>query len=315
MQGVSTSTDRSHSARVPGTVPPLTSSPLLEGPRSGGRQQLIYLRHVLVHPYNLLFLGTFLLASLMGTSLWILLWTLLVETVVLGLLPRTRWVRRNVEDQLRSRERTEAGQVRAALAAHMDPARRQELVELERRVETIRANARRQGRANDPLLEEFLGLDRLLGSFVRLAVVHRATRESLSMTDRDGLLHEIELLDNRRRAAKSKQLERAVARQLGLARRRLQCFERNQQRLDAMEHHLGAIAEMIRLVHDQSLTLLDSERATDMVDRVLRELEDHEHALDELISVCVTHGVDDEVSLEELNEREEVRAIRVAAVP
>lgn len=315
MQGVSTSIDRSHSARVPGTVPPLTSSPLLEGPTYARRRQLTYVRHVLVHPYNLLFLGTFLLASLMGTSFWILLFTLVVETVVLGLFPRTRWLRNGVDEQLRSRERTEAGQVRAALAAHMDPPRRQELVELERRVDTIRSNARRQGRPDDPLMEEFLGLDRLLGSFVRLAVVHRATRESLALTDRQGLVHEIEHLEKELERAGSKRLRNAVARQLGLARRRLACFDRNQQRLEAMDHQLGSIAEMIRLVHDQSLVLLDSERAADLVDRVLLELEDHEQALDELVSVCVEHDEELVATEEEPQAHEQTLPMRIAAVP
>ncbi len=271
---------------------------------------MAYVRHVLVHPYNLLFLGTFLLASLMGTSLWILLWTLVVETSLLGVLPRMRWLRASVDEQMRSRERTEAGQVRAALAAHMDPPRRQELVELERRVDTIRANARRQGRGDDPLLEEFIGLDRLLGSFVRLAVVHRATRETLALTDRNALLREIESLDQELHGATSKAVQRAVARQLGLARRRLGYFDRNVQRLVAMDHQLGSIAEMVRLVHDQSLALLDSERASELVDRVLVEIEEHEQALDELVSVCAP----DDISVEEPAFEEPLPAIRIAAI-
>lgn len=283
MQG--STMDRSQTSRAPGTVPPLTSSPLLDGPRVGSRRKVTYLRHVLVHPYNLLFLGTFLLAALMGTSLWILLWTLTVEGVVLGLLPGTRWVRRTVDDQLRQRERTEASQVRAALAAHMDPVRRQELVELERRVDTIRANIRRQGQ-DDPLLEELFGLERLLGSFVRLAVMQRAAAESLALTDREALVQHVEALDDELRAARSNGLRAAVARRRALVERRLECYDRNRQRLMTMDHQLSSIAEMVRLVHDQSLTLLDAGRAAQMIEAVLVELEQHEQALDEVISIC-----------------------------
>jgi hypothetical protein len=218
-----------------------------------------------------------------------------------------------VDDQIRRRERTEASQVRASLAAHMDPVRRQELVELERRVETIRGNVRRQGRESDALLEDFIGLDRLLGSFVRLAVMHRATCESLSMTDRDALVLQAQTLERERDAAPSQQLRAAITRQLALVRRRLVCFDRNRQRLAAMDHQLSTVAEMVRLVHEQSLTLLDASRAAEMVDHVLAELEEHEQALDELVSVCLPD--DDALFVED-----EVRAtlprtqIRVAAL-
>lgn len=284
MQG--STPERSQVSRAPGTVPPLTSSPLLDGPRVGSRRKSTYIRHVLVHPYNLLFLGTFLLAALMGTSLWILVWTLTVEGVVLGWLPTTRWVRRGVDDQLCQRERTEASQVRAALAAHMDPARRQELVELERRVDTIRTNVRQRGNATDPLLDEFIGLDRLLGSYVRLAVMSRVTSESLALTDRDALVAQRERLADELARAKNVQLRKAITRQLGLVGRRITCHDRNRQRLRTIDHQLSTIAEMVRLVHDQSLTLLDAGRAADMIELVLAELEQQEEALEEVISIC-----------------------------
>ena len=35
--------------------------------------------------------------------------------------------------------------------------------QLERRVDMIRTNARQEGRPDDPLLEDFIGLERLLG--------------------------------------------------------------------------------------------------------------------------------------------------------
>ena len=303
MQG--STPERSQVSRAPGTVPPLTSSPLLDGPRAGSRQKLTYIRHVLVHPYNLLFLGTFLLAALMGTSLLILLWTLAVEAVVLGWLPTRRWVRRGVDDQLCQRERTEASQVRAALAAHMDPACRQELVELERRVDTIRTNVRQKGRENDPLLEEFIGLDRLLGSYVRLAVMSRVTSESLGLTDRDSLVAQRERLVDELARANSPQLRRAITRQVGLVGRRIACHDRNRQRLRTIDHQLSTIAEMVRLVHDQSLTLLDAGRAADMIELVLLELEQQEEALEEVISICSPDVTDELAEVLEPDELEQ----------
>jgi hypothetical protein len=242
----------------------------------------------------------------MGTSVWILLWTLAVEGVVLGWLPTTRWVRRSVDDQLCRRERTEASQVRAALAAHMDPACRQELVELERRVDTIRTNVRQRGHDSDPLLDEFIGLDRLLGSYVRLAVMSRVTSESLALTDRDALVAQRERLADELVRTKGAQLRRAITRQMGLVGRRITCHDRNRQRLRTIDHQLSTIAEMVRLVHDQSLTLLDAGRAADMIELVLAELEQQEEALEEVISICSPDSaaeLDDSLDPDELDQR------------
>lgn len=306
--------------RPPGTVPPLASSPLLEGPPDGRRAWWAFVRHVLAHPYNLLFLGTFLLASLMGASVLIFLLTVAVEAAVLVVVPRTPWLRRSVEDQLRGRERRSAAAVRAALAADLDVNRRQELVELEERVATIRSNTIGDDGRSGAMLDQMVGLDRLLGSFVRLAVIHRATRESLGMTDREALAEEIAHLEERYRRATTVRVRNAVGRQLTLARRRLSWVDKNRQRLEAMDHQLSAIAEMVRLVHEHSVALLDAGDAADVIERVVLDLEQHEQALSELVAVCLP---EDDLAEETFAVVEEVRReaeveparVRVEAAP
>lgn len=273
--------------RHPGTVPTLASSRHLDGGMQRRRPPSTYLWYVLAHPANLLYLGTFLLASLVSANLWMFVLTVLVEAAVLAGLPRLPSLRRNVDRQLLSRDRAGAAAVRGSLAGHMSGERRVELTELEQRVETIRTNAERaRGRA-DGVLDELIGLDRLLGSYTRLAVIHRATGESLEMTDRDLLCGEIEELQGQLRAATSTRLREAVARRLGLTRRRLETVDRNRQRLLAMDHQLSTIAEMIRLVHEQSVALMDAGNAADIVESVMLELEQHEQTLQEIVAVCV----------------------------
>ena len=272
--------------RAPGTVPHLASSRHLDGLRArAGRWP--YFWYVLAHPANLLFLGSFLLAAVVSASAWLFLATVFVETAVLLALPRLPWVRGNVDQHRRARDRRDAAAVRSALAADMSPERRNELVELERRVETIRTNAGRARGRGDTLLDDLIGLDRLLGSFTRLAVIHRATGESLEMTDRETLAGEIDALEQRLRVAGSVRLREAVARRLSLARRRLESVDRNRQRLVAMDHQLSTIAEMVRLVHEQSVALMDAGDTAALVEGVMVELEQHEQALTEIVSVCV----------------------------
>lgn len=273
--------------RSPGTVPPLASSSHLDGGTLGHRARTTYLWYVLAHPANLLFLGSFLLASVVSASLGMFVCTLLLEAMVLAGLPQMAWLQRSLDRQLRGRERREAAAVRSALSADMTPERRGELVELEHRVETIRTNAERARSRGDALLDDLVGLDRLLGSFTRLAVMQCATGESLEMTDRDELVSQIGILEQQLRVSTSIRLREAIARRLGLARRRLEAFDRNRQRVLAMDHQLSTIAEMIRLVHEQSVALMDASNTADIVERVMFELEQHEQALHEIVAVCV----------------------------
>jgi hypothetical protein len=271
---------------IAGTTTELAFDPRLDGTRKG--ESCARFLHVLFHPVHLACLGTLFVIGALSASLWVFMSAFVVEVIALGMIPRTRLLRRRVEQELRQKRRREAARIRAQLAGQMDAMHREELWELERRIDAIRSNASSHGTAMESLLDDFVGLDRLLGSYVRLSIAYRAARESLAMTDKGHLEAEIRRMEMEREASPTQRLRRLADRQLSLLRRRVSCLEGNEEDCEALRYDITAIAAMCRLVHERSTSLIRSRDAQREVERIAAEIEEHDDALGELAGLCAS---------------------------
>ncbi|WP_437729362.1 hypothetical protein [Sorangium sp. So ce861] len=231
-----------------------------------------YLGRVLVHPYNLLVVGSVLLLSFIGWSPLLLLLGLGAELVILCIVPWRGYFRRSIDAQLDEADRAAWSRARECLIRQMDIRHQQELARLDRLIDRTRENIRRRGGAVPLLLDDGFGLSRLLMSYIRLAIAHKAGQESLAMTNHSELMETIRSLEAIRSASAGR--TRGLSeRRLAIAYRRAECWSRTREGLEVVSQKLATILELIQLMHEQSMTPVDSPATCADIDRFMRELD------------------------------------------
>ncbi|MGK3993453.1 hypothetical protein [Sorangium sp. So ce1024] len=232
-----------------------------------------YVGRVLVHPYNLLVVGSALLLSFIGWSPLLLLIGLGAELLILCLVPWRGYFRRSIDAQLDEADRAAWSKARESLIRQMDIRHQQELARLDRLIDRTRENIRRRGGAVPTLLDDGFGLSRLLMSYIRLAIAHKAGQESLAMTNHTELMETIRSLEAVRSTSAGR--TRGLSeRRLSIAYRRAECWSRTREGLEVVSQKLAAILELIQLMHEQSMTPADSPSTCVEIDRFMRELDD-----------------------------------------
>jgi hypothetical protein len=252
-----------------------------------------YLGHAAIHPSNLLLLIGVMFLSLILWSAPVLFVGLGLEAALLVAAPFTRLFRRRIDVCIDEAELAEALKAREALIREMSEAHRQELARIEGLLDKTTANAARQGAVIPLAVTEPLGGARLLTSYIRLAIAHRACEESLAMTNRHVLEGTIRSLE----AAVGTGAERSrrlVQRRLGIAYRRAECWSKTRDSLEAIGHQLATITELVLLLHQESLAPTGTAWGTVEVDRILADFEDGEGALRELVDI----GIDGPLELD-----------------
>jgi hypothetical protein len=276
------------------TVPPLVAPAALEGgPR---RDRLERLRYVWTHPAHLVCFGALLMIGVFAGSPWMLIPILALEAICMGALPRLAWVKRRADRRRRERRRLAAARTRASLVAYMEPYHGRELTELERRAAHARAHAASVGDSMEALLDDWYGLDRLLGTYVRLSMAHRTARESAQHTDRDQLCHDIRDLEAQREKVTSRRMRRLIDRELSILRSRAACLERNEEEREALARELSSIATLCRLIHERAFSLVGTADLRQDVERAIEGAHLHDQALAEL---SVASDIDDNAEEEE----------------
>lgn len=267
--------------------PPFDSSSVaLEGgPRRDAWDRL---RYVFGHPIHLVCLGVLMLMGVFVASPWMLLPILMFEALVAAVMPRVRGVRQRADKRRRERRRQVAARTRSGLVAYMEALHGRELTELERRAAIARAHASTAGDAFEALLDDWYGVDRLLGTYVRLSIAHRTARESAALTDREKLCHEIRMLERERERTNSARLRRLMDRQLTLLRSRAACLERNEEEREALALELSSVASLCRMVHERTFSLVSSPDIHNEVDRLVTEVELQDQAIGEMAASSMT---------------------------
>lgn len=294
------------------TSPPLLSSggALEGGPRHDALERI---RYVLGHPVHLVCLGMLMLMGVFVASPWMLLPILMFEVLVGALAPKVKSIRQRADKKRRERRRQIAARARSGLVAYMEAIHGRELTELERRAAIARAHASAAGDAYEALLDDWYGVDRLLGAYVRLSIAHRTARESAALTDRERLCHEIRALEREREHASSPRLRRLMARQLTLLRSRAACLEKNEEEREALALELSSVASLCRLVHERTFALVSSPDLHNEVERLVSEMELQDQAIGEMTSTARSIDPLDE-EIERLQAAQPRATVRVAVL-
>jgi hypothetical protein len=273
------------------------------GARSQGSRALeqsrriswVYLKYGLTHPWHLVVLAG---ATVLGVAHWSLVAPLLaflgVELLLLGVVIRLRAFRRYVDGRLDQIARAHAAEQRNVLLAQMCEEHRCELAALEVIVDRTRDASTPYGAAAHTVLAE---CQSLLSSYVRLAIAYNVSRQCLASVDRPRLDDERRMLESLL-ASTSAGARDLAARRLGIARKRIERWDRSRETLEAIGQQLAMIGDLVRLTHEQLAAPIDPSRDTEEIDCMVRVLDSGHEAADELTELLRVEQVVDPQVLE-----------------
>jgi hypothetical protein len=180
---------------------------------------------------------------------------LVAELVLFLVVPRLSTFRRSVDRCTEEAARIAEGIARAEVLSKMSDAHRNELERLEELAERIRERGELDTEADaDAAMERWLGLDRLLELFVRLAVAHRRNSESFSTVERSALEDRIARLEHVPVAAMSEATRASVARRRAVLERRRETWTRALEEREVLAQELATISDAIRWMHELCAT-------------------------------------------------------------
>jgi hypothetical protein len=249
--------------------------------------------HLAGHPVHLTLASVALaLGIILASPLGLLVSLLLLESIVIGVLPRLRVVQRWTDRALRDKRRRQARTLRNHLVPCMDPCHTDELAELEHRAAEARDHAARLGPETESLLDDWLDLDALLEAYVRLSIANREVRESLLVTNRRQIAFDLGRLRDDRERARNARVRALIDRDVDLLHRRLECLEEREREREVVASELASVATLCRLVHERVCVLGHPSSLSTEVERLLSEVALHDEALAETLSSAGSKKVD-----------------------
>ncbi|HVH43499.1 MAG TPA: hypothetical protein VM925_14190 [Labilithrix sp.] len=204
----------------------------------------VYRRYTLVHFTYALVLTIPAALMLLALDLEVAMVGLLVaEVLAFLLMPHLGWVRRAVDARIDARMHAEAASARAVLLMRMSEEHRRELNALEKIAAALRERSDTSTQTDD-----FLGIERLIELYVRLAIAHRASRSALEIVGKTRLDEEItsleaSLVSDRPRNA-------CIEKRLGILHMRREARRAAIDEQIALDHELAMIGHTLRWMEE-----------------------------------------------------------------
>jgi vacuolar-type H+-ATPase subunit I/STV1 len=249
-----------------------------------------FTKEAFLNPWNLTFLiaamATAFGVSMIGPDFLfeiVLLFAAALELVFLGTVPRQERFRRAVRAR--------------AAAEHAKPPSKKEIWRLLNRPnqkryyrlrdleKEIEGNYRKLSYASQGLLDSHIKkIDGLLDSYLNLLYQKERYEQYSQQTAEREVVHSIQEL--REDMADDSDRVRAIkARRLKILEQRLERFKRSHENLEIIEAQLETIEDVIKYIHEQSLTLRNPEEISFQLDMLLSEVEETEASVEEIEEV------------------------------
>ena len=260
--------------------------------------EINYNKEVFLHPWNLAFLIT-AMAGAFGISFIpflgsetlfesLLIFTFALELLILGYVPRQKRFRRIIDAKYAA-ERAKPPTQRE-LYRQLSRINQRRYARLRDLQKTIEGNYRKFSYASQGLLESHIGkIDGLLNSCLsllfqqeRYALFGQQVKEQELLTDIASLQTEMEQDSDRIRNIK--------ARRVRVLEQRLDRFKKSQEQLEIIDAQVETIEDVVKYIHEQSMTLRNPEEITYQLDLLLSEVEDTEASVSQIESVFSPAG-------------------------
>lgn len=254
--------------------------------------EINYTKEAFLHPWNLAFLISAMAlsfaVSMIGTgATWtfetILLFTSALELLYLGIMPRQERFRKAV----RSRRAAE----------HAKPPSQKEIFQLltknsQRRYARLRklgrdiqSNYRKLNYASQGMLDSHVNkIGGLLDSYLKLLYQQERYEYSTQARSEAEVVRAItdlrdDMTDDTPKVVAIKE------RRMKILEQRLDRFKRGAENLEIIEAQLETIEDVIKYIHEQSLTLSNPEEITFQLDTLLNEVEETQSTVEEMEDV------------------------------
>lgn len=210
----------------------------------------VYRRHTLLHPAHALVLAVPVAIGAFTLDVGIALVGLAIAELFVAVhVPRLAWTRRSIEARLERRVRVAASVARADLLERMSAEHRRELLELEGVVSAIRERCGLRG-----MVDDGLGLERLVELYVRFAIAHRVTSAALEADER--ARPDVAIADLEQSLDSAGDLVRgSIERRLAILRARSDARRAAKDQRTAIGHELAAISDTLRWMHEHSASM------------------------------------------------------------
>lgn len=250
-----------------------------------------YTKEAFLNPMNLGFLIMAMLTAffLSGSEPWfnvVLILAAAIELLYLGVVPRNDRFRRAIRSQRAAEHAKPPSQKEIFQVLTKGSQRR--YARLRKLEKDIRTNYGKLSYATQGLLESHLGkIDGLLDSYLNLLY----QKERYEYTVQSGTESEVvraiatlrdDMTDDSPRVRSIKQ------RRLHILEQRLNRFKKSNENLEIIEAQLETIEDVVKYIHEQSLTLRNPEEITFQLDTLLSEVEETEAAIEEIEDVFST---------------------------
>jgi hypothetical protein len=223
----------------------------------------MYWRRALTHYVQIVSLGVAIILYFISSSFLCSLGFLLVaESCIMLGLTRLKRFRHEVDEAAHRSACTLASAVRTATLARMLDDHRKELERLEVLATRTRSITSVENGAND----DWLGLDTLLASFVRLAIAYRESATAFDVAAEAALL---DYLSRASRAAPASGPVASVrAQRLAIMRGRVDSLRRAREERELIAEELATISETVRWTHEQAALGRSAEAHAGVADAV-----------------------------------------------
>lgn len=242
----------------------------------------MYVHAAFRHPWHILALVVGLIVALAADGPWFFYGLLAAEVAYLAVVPRTPRFRRAVDAKHARRQRRLQRRRNEMLLNELAPAQREFFLGLQNLAARIKINYERMDGASALLMQQSQArIDALLQAFLKLLVSLNDYRRYLGDTDRQLIERDLGSLE--KEASEGSEAVREIKqRRIDILRKRIERFDKAEETRELISHQLASIEDILRLVHEQSITLRDPAAINRQLDALAIEVEETENTIHEL---------------------------------
>ncbi len=196
------------------------------------------------------------------------------EVIYLAVVPSLPGFQRRLRRRLDRHRAAEQTQLVESMLADLSPNQREHFFALRDLRDKVLENYRRL--PGGAVLAESSGarLDGLLLSFLRLLTTLNNYRRYLNATDRKALERELAALEDELvRDPGSEKVAEVKRKRVEILKKRLERFSKAEESREVVSNQLAGFEDLMRLIHEQSITIRDPDTANRQLESVSAEVE------------------------------------------
>lgn len=203
-----------------------------------------------------------------------------VEALYLGLMSNAAVFRRAVRANVQAQR--EPDRELAHALDELSPSQKEHYLALKELRDKILANHQKLPGGRVLAASSEQRVDALLSSFVRLLSTLNHYRKYLSATDRKGVEGELAELEADAAQETNPRVKDVKQKRVEILRKRVERFRQAEESREVVSHQLAGIEDLLKLTHEQSISIRDPESLGRQLDALAAEAETTEESVREM---------------------------------